>query len=477
MQLTSATSSARASHSLILIARFVHFLDIRITIRRAVRYDMDADATEAALPSIRLRQATSSTLQIADSDDEEGLEELAVEEETSYWTNITADQSSSPLPSPRAFGVRFSFHTLKVGGLQRALTFGPTQLVSKQKDTVVLFDPVSTHPEEPEEQHIASASPDPLDLLGHHHEENSASAAVPEDSQVIEDSDEEMPSQELDSDVELLSEGVNKQDTRSPESRQLQESHPSASPQLPPALGRMVASDSDDDLPTLSQAFAQTQASMPSRPTLSEDQALDPDNHDDARQATGRDGVRLVAIESTPTSASSRAGSSSRRDEADSQMGSPPTPVHPDLEGSLPPEEEPHPQGRALRKRTQAQLQPYTTDWMKFAKTAQRNQWGDLVTKEAMYGAQHRPETEAEIAARLNKLQAQKVHTHGGWLEPDAGRKAMRPEEEERIERMRSLTPRLSDDSDYEAVSPRPRARSRSSSQRPNGRKGEMIAR
>lgn len=71
----------------------------------------DMDGAVDTLPSIRLRQATSSTLQIADSDDEEGLEELAIEQETSYWTNVTADNelSSSPLPSPRNFGVRQAF--------------------------------------------------------------------------------------------------------------------------------------------------------------------------------------------------------------------------------------------------------------------------------------------------------------------------------------------------------------------------------
>ena len=73
----------------------------------------DMDGAVDTLPSIRLRQATSSTLQIADSDDEEGLEELALEQETSYWTNVTAENelSSSPLPSPRNFGVRQAFES------------------------------------------------------------------------------------------------------------------------------------------------------------------------------------------------------------------------------------------------------------------------------------------------------------------------------------------------------------------------------
>lgn len=68
--------------------------------------DGSTDASAAGPPSIRLRQATGGSLQIADSDDEEGLQELAVEEETSYWTTVNAAPPSSPLPSPRDSGVR-----------------------------------------------------------------------------------------------------------------------------------------------------------------------------------------------------------------------------------------------------------------------------------------------------------------------------------------------------------------------------------
>ena len=337
---------------------------------------------------------------------------------------------------------------------------------------MLLFDGSSPRPVEPEEPERLppSESPDPMDMLGNQDRLQEASAMT-EDSQIIADSDEEMPSQELDSDLELLDEGVNNPDALDPDTRLERQSEASASLKLPPPLQPHNDSDTDEELPNLSQAFRPTQASKPNPPLRSSSPGRE-HSEGGIDLPAGGNGIKLVAIDSTPSSASSQEDSSSRREEADSTLHSPPTPVQVDSEMPSNPAEEPQEQGRALRKRTQAQLQPYTTDWMKFAKTAQRNQWGDLVTKESMYGAQHRPETAEEIAARLKKQKGQKIHTHGGWLEPDDGQRAMRPEDEARTERRLSRSPALSDDDDYELASPRSK-RSDSLNQKVARKKGK----
>ena len=143
---------------------------------------------------------------------------------------------------------------------------------------------------------------------------------------------------------------------------------------------------------------------------------------------------------------------------------------------------------RQLRQRTAAQLQPYTTDFLRFAKNATRNQWGDLVTREAVYGANHRAETTESIRRRLGVLKNRKVDTHGGWLELDDGSKALPPEvEEARLEaelRRRRDAAQLANGTETEAhraasSSPeiRVRASGASESRRIEKGKGEALIR
>lgn len=229
-----------------------------------------------------------------------------------------------------------------------------------------------------------------------------------------------MPSQEPHSDVELLDEALNDRESLALPSRSASRS---ASPQLRPPLIPPAEDDSDDDLPSLSQAFGPPKATMQTAASPYASSHSAQKLSTTAQRHSG--GIKLVAVVSSPVSSSSQKQPASGPD-----AQGPPTSVQPHV-SDRDSVDETLPHGRALRKRTQAQLQPYTVDWMKFAKTAQKNQWEGLVTREAMYGAQHRPETPEEVAARMKKHKSQKIHTHGGWLQPDAGQRAMHPEEED----------------------------------------------
>lgn len=283
-----------------------------------------------------------------------------------------------------------------------------------------------------------------MDLLARH-DAGSSPQDSHEAAQVVADSDEEMPSQELDSDVELLHSHINRQMETAPSP---DEKNTPSSPRLPPPLRSNSVLESDDELPSLGQALRPLQNTS-TRRSPSPQQAV-PTNQGQSSPPVASRGIKLIAVEATSSASSSEDEAGPVPQPGNACATSISDIRNDDVADTRTGVEDTNLQGRALRKRTQAQLQPYTTDWMKFAKTAQRNQWEGLVTKDAMYGAQHRPETAEEMAARLKK-KAHKVHTHGGWLEPDEGQRAMRPDEEQRVEKQDHRMPRLSDDDDYDA--------------------------
>ena len=367
-----------------------------------------------------------SVLEVADSDDDERLEELAAEKETSYWSFFAnSSKASEHKVSQEIAAVSWLVGTPAIGPdfvLPQTL---PAAAMTTEKYTVEEIMPSSfaDNATASNESFLAASSPDPMDLLAVGTEALSGKSS-PAASSVL-----DKPSQIQENTAQMVED--NAADTLV-FPQPLVEERPS-SPNLP--IPANVSRDRSlsvisEDLPSLSQSLllAPSVAEISNKIGLSgyTDGSVCHQLQQNANQAKRK----VSSADETDFSSTSTA--SPHIAKAPKRMAFPLTP--PQLE-DLPIDDD-FVGGRRLRKRTAAQKNPYQSEFAKYVQVARRNQWDGIIIPAGLNLSEARTESSEERAARIETQKKKKINTQGGWLELEAGEGiALRSDEEEHSQR------------------------------------------